>query len=70
MMHHGPNIYVTPHCSCSCGRLCTGESNILMKYENQGSKNVRTILPFFSPRRCGVGKTCMKPTPQSSTAHS
>ena len=38
MMHHGPNIYVSPHCSCSCGRFCTGESNILMEYENKGSE--------------------------------
>ena len=37
MMHHGPNIYANPHCSCSCARYCTGESNVRMEYENKGS---------------------------------
>mmetsp|Transcript_13470 Transcript_13470/g.17444 ORF Transcript_13470/g.17444 Transcript_13470/m.17444 type:complete len:261 (+) Transcript_13470:26-808(+) len=48
MMHHGPNIYAQPHCSCSCGRYCTGESNIYMTFENKG-KDAETIglTPVF-----------------------
>lgn len=42
MMHHGPNIYAQPHCSFSCGRYCTGESNIYMIFENKG-KDPETI---------------------------
>lgn len=38
MMHHGPNIYANPHCSCSSARYCTGESNIRMEFENKGSE--------------------------------
>lgn len=38
MMHHGPNIYAQAHCSCSCGRYCTGESNVFMIFENKGSE--------------------------------
>jgi len=38
MMHHGPSIYAEPRCTCSCGRYCTGESNILINYVNKGSE--------------------------------
>eukprot|EP00613_Pedinella_sp_CCMP2098_P009143 CAMPEP_0171648550 /NCGR_PEP_ID=MMETSP0990-20121206/36198_1 /TAXON_ID=483369 /ORGANISM="non described non described, Strain CCMP2098" /LENGTH=278 /DNA_ID=CAMNT_0012226145 /DNA_START=15 /DNA_END=852 /DNA_ORIENTATION=- len=37
MMHHGPNIYASPSCSCSCGRYCTGESNVKINFTNKGS---------------------------------
>lgn len=39
MMHHGPSIYANPRCSCSCGRFCTGESNVLIHYTNKGSQD-------------------------------
>ena len=48
MMHHGPSIYAKPKCSCSCGRFCTGESNVKINFENRGSEvEVIGLTPTF-----------------------
>lgn len=48
MMHHGPNIYAVPSCSFSCGRLCNGESNVKMHYQNKGDEpEVIGLTPNF-----------------------
>ena len=55
MMHHGPSIYAQPQCAISCGRYCTGESNLKVTFQNHGhDPEVIGLTPIYPVRAQGA----------------